>query len=336
MPVALDAANAAARPVSMAADAAAMPAPPASFAPVPACWVCGGVSARRFHRLAFDFDLYAEQDPGLHAYTQRCAWLVRCTDCGFAQPDVMPTLPHFFERMYDQHWSEAWIEREFAAPYKDFIFRRILGELRRRRQSAGGRLLDVGAHAGRFMHAAQHAGWTVEGIELNPRTAACAARHTGAPVHVLNAHELGGRGLRYDAITMTDVLEHIPEPVSVLTTVARLVEPGGWIAVKVPCGSSQWHKERALAALRPSRRVSLADNLVHVNHFTPGSLARALRTAGFHDVDVETAPPELVYEGSPASRIVSNAVRLAVYAAGRLPGAVHTPLALHLQAFARK
>ena len=39
--------------------------------------------------------------------------------------------------------------------------------------------LLLGAHAGRFMHLAQHAGWDVEGIELNPRTAECAARRTG-------------------------------------------------------------------------------------------------------------------------------------------------------------
>lgn len=300
------------------------------------CWVCGGSRARPFHELAFDFGPYVEQDPGLHAYTGRSAWLVRCQTCGFAQPDVMPTLPQFFDRMYDQHWSEDWIEREFAAPYKDFIFRRILTALGRRRQVAGGRLLDIGAHAGRFMHAAQRAGWTVEGIELNPRTASCAARHTGAPVHRVNARALVDRDVRFDAVTLTDVLEHIPDPVTLLTTVGRLVEPGGWIAIKVPCGSSQWHKERLLAAIGRRHRVSLADNLVHVNHFTPGSLARALTAAGFGEVAIETAPPELVYDGARPRRLLANALRLAVYAAGRLPGAVHTPLALHLQAFARK
>lgn len=306
------------------------------FAPNARCWVCGTSRLRPFHELTFDFGPYREQDPELHAYTGRSARLVRCLSCGFAQPDVMPTLPRFFDRMYDQQWSEEWIEREFAAPYKDFIFRRILATLRRRRQVTGGRLLDIGAHAGRFMHAAQRAGWTVEGIELNPRTASCAARHTGAPVHRVNALALVDRAAHYDAVTLTDVLEHIPQPVTVLSTVGRLVAPGGWIAIKVPCGSSQWHKERLLSALRRGRRVSLADNLVHVNHFTPRSLTRALQAAGFVDVHIETAPPELVYGGNLVRRLAANAVRLAVYAAGRLPGAVHTPLALHLQAYARK
>ena len=81
--------------------------------------------------------------------------------------------------MYDQRWSEDWVEQEFDARYKDVIFHGILRELDRRHAATPGasrRLLDVGAHAGRFMHIAAQEGWDVEGIELNPRTAACAAR----------------------------------------------------------------------------------------------------------------------------------------------------------------
>ncbi len=309
----------------------------ARFEPVRACWVCGATTLRRFHEFLFDFGAYVDQDPGLHAYTGERAWLVRCTGCGFAQPEVMPTLPAYFDRMYDQQWAPEWIAREFHSTYKDFIFEQLLAMLRDRLDGRPGRLLDIGAHAGRFLHLAQRDGWDVEGIELNPRTAEFAARQTGAPVHRVNAQTLGARGRTYAAVTLTDVLEHIPEPVALLSSVARLVEPGGWIAVKVPCGSSQWQKERALAAVLPHRRVSLADNLVHVNHFSPRSLARALTAAGFTRATVRTAPPELPPRDTrPLWQALDNAVRLTVYAAGRLPGAVYTPLALHLQAFAQK
>jgi SAM-dependent methyltransferase len=308
------------------------------FRQVPACWICGGTNLTRFHEFPFDYTCYAEQDPELHAYTGSTAWLVRCGECGFAQPDTLPTLPRFFDRMYDQRWSPQWIEREFEAEYKDLIFSSVLSALRQRRQGRAGRLLDIGAHAGRFMHLAQLDGWEVEGLELNPRTAAYAARQTGAPVHRVNAQTLGLRGQHYHAVTLTDVLEQIPEPVGLLTSIARLVEPGGWIAVKVPCGASQWWKERTLAAVHRSRRVSLADNLVQVNHFSPRSLKHALERTGFTRVTIQTAPPELLPMDSAAAVVpmAGNGLRLAVYAAGRLPGALHTPLALHLQAFAQR
>ena len=319
-----------------AAEPAAAPCR-TTFARVLACWICGGTSLTRFHEFSLDYACYAQQDPELHAYTGSAAWLVRCATCGFAQPDTLPTLPRFFDRMYDQHWSPEWIEREFEAEYKDLIFTSLLSALRRRRRGRPGRLLDIGAHVGRFMHLAQLDGWEVEGLELNPRTAAYAARRTGAPVHRVNAQTLGLRGNRYDVVTLTDVLEHIPEPVALLTSIARLVEPGGWIAIKVPCGASQWLKERTLAAVSPSRRISLADNLVHVNHFSPRALARALARAGFSQTTIQTAPPELLPSNPPSVvHTGANAVRLAIYAAGRLPGAVYTPLALHLQAFAQR
>lgn len=306
------------------------------FHAVDRCWVCGGTGLERYHECRLDYHEYATQDPELNEYTGQHVWIVRCATCGFGQPEKLPTLPRFFDRMYDQHWSETWIEGEFNASYKDFIFTTILAELAVRIGPRARRLLDVGAHVGRFMHLAQQRSWDVEGIELNPRTAACAARHTGAPVHQVNAQTLAQSGHRFAAVTLTDVLEHIPEPVALLSTIAGLLEPGGWLAVKVPCGRSQWHKERVLAALLPSHRVSLADNLVHVNHFSPSSLAKAIEGAGFASVTVQTAAPELQPPGpSAVRRMWSNALRLGVYAAGRLPGALHTPLALNLQAYAQ-
>jgi SAM-dependent methyltransferase len=240
--------------------------------------------------------------------------------------------------MYDQRWSEEWIEQEFTADWRAYIFEGVLAHLARWLPAGGRSLLDLGAHVGRFVHAAAEDGWTAEGVELNPRTAAFAARRTGAVIHRMNAQALADTGRRYDAVTLLDVLEHIPDPVALLSTAASLVRPAGWIAVKVPCGAAQLRKERVRAWLRPGRPVSVADNLVHVNHFSPGSLRLALERAGFADVRVTIGAPELP---QPAARLRwmsrANAGRLVIYWLARsIPGGVHTPLALNLQAYARR
>src|SRR5262245_51951928 len=72
------------------------------FEPVYHCWVCDGSVFQPYHECRFDFHEYATPDPDLDAYTGQIAWLARCTRCGFGQPDRMPTLPRFFDRMYDQ------------------------------------------------------------------------------------------------------------------------------------------------------------------------------------------------------------------------------------------
>jgi 2-polyprenyl-3-methyl-5-hydroxy-6-metoxy-1,4-benzoquinol methylase len=306
-----------------------------SFQSLGACWVCGGTSLRRYHEARLDLRDYIAQDPELAQYTGQTVWLVRCAACGHGQPERLPTLPRFFDRVYDQRWGQAWIEREFEDPSKDFIFRDIMRELRRRVPMQAARLLDVGAHAGRFMALAKREGWSVEGIEVNARTAAYAARRTSAPVHQVGVGDLAIDGPRYSAVTVTDVLEHIPDPVSVLAALAHLVEPGGWVAIKVPSGRNQEIKERVLAALT-SRRVSLALNLVHVNHFSVRSLTSALERAGFIHVAVRTGAPELPRQTNRLRAALTKSVRLATYAAGRMPGAMHTPLGLNLQAFAAK
>jgi SAM-dependent methyltransferase len=305
--------------------------------PVPACWVCGGTDLRLVHRAIFELSEYRAQDPPLAAYSGATVEIVRCAACGFGQPAALPALDGYFDRMYDQRWSPEWIEREFTLGYKDLIFRTVLRDLARRVPAGGRTLLDVGAHVGRLMHLAREAGWSAEGVELNPATAAFAARATGLPVHRADAATLSADGRRYGAVTMIDVLEHIPDPVPMLATARGLLRPGGWIAVKVPHGPNQLAKEHLRARLRPGYRATVADNLVHVNHFGPESLTTALRRAGYDQVAVLPAAPETVPDDVPAvRRAPANALRRAVWTAARLlPGGARTPLALHLQAYAR-
>ena len=307
----------------------------AGFAPVRACWVCGQAVLDPVHTLVFELSEYERQDPELARYTGATARIVRCRACGFGQPEALPALPDFFARMYDQRWSEEWMRKELNSGYKDLIFRTVLDGLAKRVPAARRTLLDLGAHVGRLIQLAERAGWEAEGVELNPSTAAFAARMTGLPVHRQDARELAGAGRRFGAATLIDVLEHIPDPVRALEAARGVIVPGGWIAVKVPHGRNQLRKELLRAKVSRGYRATLADNLVHVNHFGPRSLRLALERAGFADVEVLPAAPELLPSGGhPLRHLLSDAARRAAWLAARATGP-DSPLALHLQAFAR-
>ena len=195
-----------------------------------------------------------------------------------------------------------------------------------RRVPSGDRsLLDVGAHVGRMLYLAREAGWRPEGLELNCLTASFAAERTGLPVHRKNARDAAAAGMRYDAVILTDVLEHIPDPVTVLTDLRRLLNPGGWIAVKVPCGINQLFKQRIRAGLSKRHDSDIATNYVHINHFGPRSLEEALRRSGFDAVSVGVGAPEIV-PGAGVGGFSSRLFRIGVYSAARfLPFGTRSP-----------
>ena len=309
------------------------------FTPLEACWVCHSNRLVKVHQDHIDLAQYSEQDPELSSYTGSKFWLMRCRSCGFIQPEALPTLPNYFDRMYDQQWPQDWLEREFTCGYKDFIFQQVLRNLSQRVPVKKRQLLDVGAHVGRLIHLAQHAGWQAEGAELNPITSSYAALKTKLPVHRVNALKLIAEGRKYDAVTMIDVLEHIPNPVEMLAAIRNLLDAEGWLAVKVPCGPNQLFKEYLRSRWKRNNDFSVAENLVHINHFSPSSLRQALKKAGFSNITLTVGAPELSPSDAAASvrSVGSDVIRLSVYYLGRfIPGGVYTPLDLNLQAYAQK
>jgi 2-polyprenyl-3-methyl-5-hydroxy-6-metoxy-1,4-benzoquinol methylase len=302
------------------------------------CWVCGGTVQERVWSDPFDLSEFARFGAYAHA-NHPPTWLVRCRACGFGQPESLPALPDFFDTLYTMDWSPESLDREFDSGYKDEIFRVVLAGLERR-LSAGlpKTVLDVGTHVGRFVLLARQAGWDAEGLEFNPLTASYAARRTGATIHQGLAQDLAAAGRRYSALTLNDVLEHIPQPVPLLADLRSLLYPGGIVAVKVPNGPMQRFKERIRRSVLRSASAGVMTRYVHVNHFTVKSLRHCLEGAGFRGVTIAVAAPDFMpasFPGRTRGQALSALLRMSVYrAAGLCPWSVHTPLALNLQAFA--
>jgi 2-polyprenyl-6-hydroxyphenyl methylase/3-demethylubiquinone-9 3-methyltransferase len=101
----------------------------------------------------------------------------------------------------------------------------------------GKRVLDVGCGGGLLSEAMAARGANVTGIDLAPLTIEVAELHaleSKLPVRYLResaevhaAHSAGA----YDIITCMEMLEHVPEPESVLQALQKLVRPGGDIVV---------------------------------------------------------------------------------------------------------
>lgn len=156
---------------------------------------------------------------------------------------------------------------------------------------ARGRLLDVGAGLGRFTRCFQSLGFAVTPLEIHPMLAARIEAETGLAV-MRTPFEAwtpqGGEAAPFDAIVMSQTLEHAVEPGVWLARASRLLAPAGVLFVSVPNFAS------LLVAGLGAREGNICPP-THLNFFTPRSLAALARTQGLTPLRIETPsvlPPE--------------------------------------------
>jgi SAM-dependent methyltransferase len=92
-----------------------------------------------------------------------------------------------------------------------------------------GRVLDVGCFRGDFLDALPGA-YTRYGVEPSPE-AAQVARGRDINMIAKTIEQLDTAGTRFDAVTMLDVIEHLPQPAQALGTLVDLLVPGGVLIV---------------------------------------------------------------------------------------------------------
>jgi 2-polyprenyl-6-hydroxyphenyl methylase/3-demethylubiquinone-9 3-methyltransferase len=100
---------------------------------------------------------------------------------------------------------------------------------------AGKHVLDVGCGGGILAEAMAQRGASVTGIDLADKPLKVAMLHrleTGSQVdyRLVAAETLAGESPEtFDVVTCMEMLEHVPDPSSVVRACARLTKPGGWV-----------------------------------------------------------------------------------------------------------
>lgn len=100
---------------------------------------------------------------------------------------------------------------------------------------AGKKVLDVGCGGGILSEAMARSGAQVTGIDLADKSLKIAKLHglesgvkveyRKVPVEQLAAEQPG----QYDVVTCMEMLEHVPDPASIVRACAALTKPGGWV-----------------------------------------------------------------------------------------------------------
>jgi 2-polyprenyl-3-methyl-5-hydroxy-6-metoxy-1,4-benzoquinol methylase len=322
--------------------------------PVGACPVCGGERREILHSALVD-----------RLYTAPGTWeLYRCSGCGAAYLDPRPTsesIATAYEAYYTheptpQPAPETSAVRQLRKALRNgYLNARYgyglrpatrLGRLvvpllpgqraaadrhvrRLERPRTDARVLDVGCGSGEFLLEMRAAGWDAQGLETDARAVARAREH-GLDVREGALEDGVYPPSSFDAVTLSHVLEHLPDPVGTLRTCRRILRDDGVLWLATPNLASEGHARygRAWRGLEPPRHLVL---------FTPSALVRAVEQAGFHVVSFQRpAGAGWVYDASSdLSGRAARVRRLAEVAIADARSAVHHERGEELVAVAR-
>lgn len=275
------------------------------------CPLCGSDAAHRVYRLA-DW-LYG---------TEGWYCLVRCAACGLLYLNPRPSrdvMPCHYPSEYAPFQGAGAGRCLRRGPWRAYGLAKRCRAVTR--LVPRGRLLDVGCASGAFLAAMRETGaWEVVGLERDEGAAAWARERHGISVHRADVDEATFVEGAFDAITLWDVLEHLPSPGDTLRRLRPWLSDDGWLVLRVPDGGSPWARlfGRYWAGLDAPR---------HLVTFDRRTLRRLLSACGY------TVRAEWALSGTHAMAVLS--VTAWLRATGRRQGWVrllNNPIAQALTA----
>jgi SAM-dependent methyltransferase len=233
-----------------------------------ACLMCGSERSSLLFR----------QTDRLYGTTDKQFGVVRCDSCGLLRLDPQPP-PEELHRYYPaNYWfaPDASLAARLEERYRRTVLRGHVDFVERalRSSSARGPLLDVGCGGGLFLGMMRERGFRVAGLDFSREAAALAWRLHSAPAVAADLERAPFRAGSFAGITMSHVLEHLPDPRAYLAAAHRLLAPDGRLVIFIPNAAS-W-QFRLLG-----RRWNGIDVPRHLFDYRDRDMERLLAESGF-------------------------------------------------------
>jgi len=202
--------------------------------------------------------------------------LVKCSDCGLAYLNPRPDKEEI-KKYYEGYHSRA--DAKFAdieqteiwgIPWREAMRRKAMPILKHK---TSGKILDIGCGDGSLLKYLKESGWETYGVEFQESASLYARDVLGIDVFAGRLEDSDYPEESFDVISLIHVLEHLPDPSSILKKVRSLLKKDGILLIEVPNFNS------FEARVFRSKWVGIAAPL-HLYQFTPRTLPLMLEKCG--------------------------------------------------------
>jgi len=149
----------------------------------------------------------------------------------------------------------------------------------------GKQVLDIGCGGGILCEAMARCGATVTGIDLATDTICAAQAHSEQSGLLINYRVVSAETLaqvepgRYDIVTCMEMLEHVPDPASIISAASQLVRPGGVVCFAT-LNRNLKSFVHAIAGAEYVLGLLPKGTHQHARFITPAELSQHVRNAG--------------------------------------------------------
>ena len=226
-----------------------------------------------------------------HLFTIQSLNLVKCKKCNlvYVNPRYTETeLKSIYEENYFENprfyedglghygYDQYFLDKENIQMNFEHRLNTIM------KLTKSGRLLDIGCAAGFFLDLARKRGWKVSGIELSPDAIKFSKEKLKLSVKKGDIDKTKLSRSLYEAVTLFDVIEHLPNPYKALRKINASLKPGGIIVITTPDVGS------IAARILGKNWLEFKRIREHIYFFSRETISKMLEKSGFEVVKIET------------------------------------------------
>lgn len=218
--------------------------------------------------------------------------IIECEQCGFKHAIPIPTQEELHAAYRHEYYSKEkplYLERaQEDLDWWNAVYSNRYDIFEQHLSLNSHRILDVGSGPGFFLLHGKERGWQTLGIEPS-KQAASHSRKLGLDIveDFLTEQTASNLGT-FDVIHMSEVLEHIPDPTTMLHIAYNLLNPGGLLCVVVPNDYNPFQEAlRKSCGYQPWWVIPP----YHINYFNFDSISRFMAANGFEIILNEATFP---------------------------------------------